>query len=277
MKNIMLCLVGVLIGAAAMHAALVTREPGAGRVEATRGLANPSQNPAESGPTEGLDFVVLPDEVLATIEGRQQELAAYLDRAETDPGAVLEDVLARKDYWFRRYVLERIASAWAERDPRAAVAHIRALRTAQPPDRFAMLRAAVMRWSGADPDGVVSFLLSADGRNLIFSECACGEAVAGEVARLRPNAVLAVTDSMVPGRDRSLLRGAALPGVVAEDLDYALRQVDRMTPGADRRLWIDAIAPVYAALDPENAQRWARRIDATAPGVLDSVQAAIGR
>lgn len=279
MKRLLACLGFALLGAAGMYvvrgqsdASGAGAENRAGIVTALRSLdvaASDSGRSAIGSANEAEGAGNVSNSMTRGVPRTAAWVRDLLERAEQEPIAILDEVLTLEDYWHRRLVLERIAAGWARRDAVEAIASIRALRRAAPPDRHAMLRVALDVWVDRSPRDVLNLLTSAEGQRIVFFECGCGDALARMVADAHAAELLAATANLSSGRVRTSLRRAALTEVVADDLNFALNRVAGMPPGFERQLWIEAIGPVYARADPVGASSWAQRLEATAPGVLD--------
>lgn len=279
MKRILLCALAAALGGVIVQAVMLQGMPArsteAGRDPSPASYGSDSVAPRAdpdlpvsdpAAPTPASDLPP-PSPAVATAAPTDR----LVDLAATEPRAALEQALGIEGYWLRRDTAERIALVWAAQSPDTALGFIDDTLALDPETR-SVLRAAVLEtWAAASPERALAYLLGADGSNLFFVEPKAADRMARRLAARDPLAVLAATDGLHKGLVRNALRDAAIPSLVEQDLNLALRQAAIAVPGADHRQWIAHIELPFVRADPVGAFEWALAIEAGNPGSVQRV------
>ncbi len=203
------------------------------------------------------------ERVAAGTEPRGDLLDAILVRADSAPVQVLDEALAL-DAALQTAALQRVATAWARRDPRAALAQAASLPEAL---RAGFESAVAREWAFIDPAG---FLAYAE------TEGSIERLLAGLDVLLAtdPERVFAIAA-------RGLMSGSfavetlylnAVRAIVERDPSAAITRLLPLATGRQRDRVLRTIAQTYAATNADAAFAWAASLS---PQSLEAVKGAI--
>ncbi len=188
---------------------------------------------------------------LPTMDRVSFQIEAVERLAETDPNQALRVALDILDGNPRGRSIQRIATAAAMLDPRAAI-----VQSALLPDdlRSQYHRALSTEWARLDMEGYLAYL--DDSRNL-------SQDLFGGLTLLLasdPERAFELAERL-PGQAASQVRLSAMITMAQRDPLPILDRVDGMPPGPEREQLIQAVAGGYARLDPEAAITWVRQLE----------------
>ena len=256
---------------ALVGAGVVTVVPHAGS-GGPAGLPDTAVSSAIVGPGSGS----APGPVAVRIEDPAPWIApvdALVAMTRAAPRAAAEAALAEPGYWHRRDALERVARAWAELDPFAALAFVQGTRALDPASRSEVRLGLLETWAGNDPRAVLGYLVSREGQSLFALDAEASRSVTELVSLLQPYDVIAVAEPLPRGLVRATLLEVGMAQLVAIDLPAAVQRAALAAPGPDRARWVRAIAPDYARQDPAGAREWAAQFEAEFPRAVMTVTA----
>lgn len=223
-------------------------------------------------PFEGVELVSSAVEA-ARRKGLEADILVRL--AESDARTAMDAVLELEGHWHRIDTADRIGAVWARQDAQQALTYAQTSSALPPWLRLRFETRVLEAWARVDPQRTLRYVLTREGRHLFLSDGGRGKRIARDIARRRPDELLATAEPLPPGIVRSVLREAAIVRIVQEDLPSALRHAATETPESDQAQWIGPITRVYAEQDPVGALQWARDLEFAAPGTLEDMVEAV--
>ncbi len=219
-------------------------------------------------PLGGDDYAVR--QIAAALPKRAERtfrVGAVIAVAATDPAKALSRAMALKESGLTGMALQRLASAFVERDPRGALARAEAIDDTE--FRVAFQAALFREWAQRDLDGLFDYFRKLDG------DAQARVASAGalrDAARIDPLRTLELVGQLPP-TIRPAIETTALSALAQRDLDSALEYLERL-PAGQQEQWVrQAVARIYGKRDPDAALAWARStgLRETLTGVLSGI------
>lgn len=279
-RQVLAASLGILVGAVAAHY-LGSRLPSTDPTASSPMPSSASAIGRSNSAAVPNDFRLAFEALLATVGGDEREIAATLASlpsnidspslkveviaaaARASPSAALRSAVLLDDPVEQARALERIASIWAERDPRAALAELDVVGDERLRNAF---RAAVLReWAREDTLAMVAYLGE---HSDLSQQTLFGRTAFDEIQRVDAEALLELADGL-PATIRDATKRAALTYLAEQDPGRALDYVASMAPGDYRDVLLMSIARGYARNDPDAALAWARGLESS--GVADRV------
>jgi hypothetical protein len=191
------------------------------------------------------------------------EIDALLARAELNPVAALNDLIALNQSTLQTLALPRLAEIAARKDPQAALAMAETVEDSNLRRDFQiqLLRA----WAETDPDSVFAFLETAPPDLLAVSS-----SVFVAVAKSDPDRLLAMIDRFPPAA-RNNAKNAAMEAVAERDPVAAIAMLDSMPAGQERETMLQVIARAYGRENPDLALAWVRSLTPPSDNAMQAV------
>jgi hypothetical protein len=277
-REVLLISLGALAGAIAAHY-LDSRSAASSRMflETTKPAPEARMNDAAASTR---DFPSAFDALRAVVGNNERDFAAALASlrqpggegltveliaasARISPSAALRQTVLIDDRAERARALERVASIWADTDPRAALAALDVIGDPRLRDVF---QAATLReWARNDPLAMIAYLGERGG--MTPREAAITQAAFDEILDVDVDQLLVLADRL-PASIRVGARRTALMRLAEENPRRALDYIAEMPADSSRDVLLMSIARGYARNDPDAALAWARGFDSS---ILDRV------
>lgn len=197
------------------------------------------------------------ERVAATFPAAERPLffADWLGRrAESNPGAALDELFVLSSRSTQRIAAERIGAVWAERDPEAALRAAPLL----PDDLRSGYRQRVLdTWGRFDAGGLLAYMQRAE-------LDALESANALTFLAASPEAVLTAAER-VPGTQATTMRMFGFMALAERDREAAFRRVEALPAGPEREQVVSMVAAVLAMSDPDTAAAWIERALPSSP------------
>lgn len=191
---------------------------------------------------------------LPQVDRASFEIDAIVARAERDPAAALQSLLAREQSMLGNLALQRIAEAAVGIDPEGALARAAAIDDYDLRSSFSV--AVLDAWARLDPAATFAWLERADASRI--PEFAAG--IFQTLAAADAERTVDLIETLPPAM-RGSAQSQALRSLAEQDLAAALTQLESLPPGRDREGAVQAIAAIYGRQDPEGALAWANSLD----------------
>jgi hypothetical protein len=196
--------------------------------------------------------------------------AALSHATKRDPANALSRVLAYKENVFQRNVINTVAMAWAETQPKLALEG--ADRIGEPRLREAFISNVLSRWAELDSQGFLAYLETSNDALMKLAIPALEV-----VASSDPERILRIGTRLSRRGQFEKVIGIAVRSLSERDPYAAISRFNDLPPGQERRITREAIAAGFVEYDSVAALSWAQGLNPPSPKTVENVLAVISQ